>query len=408
MKIAFVNEKYVHHSTGGAHESVRILAEALVEKGHEVNVWTTTHQPDQGETVETYGGVRVVHLPIANVYWPHGHRPAHLKPLWHAIDACNPVMAARVGRLLDVEKPDVLHTNIVASFSTAVWREAHRRGVPVVHTLRDHYLRCPSGEMFTARGNCERQCRVCAAYSVPRKLAARHVDAVVGISEFLLREHLSHGYFAASRVKQVIHNSYARDGGLPPRDVSRGGLRVGYLGRLFETKGIERLIDAFAQCPDDSARLLIAGSGEPAYEQSLRERCAGSPGRVSFLGIVPPRALFEQIDVLAVPSLWREPFGRIVIEANAWGVPVVASRRGGLPEIVEHGVTGFLFEPDNDGELARRLRVLTPESCRAMRDACLDKAQSFRPEIIAGKYEALYRRLLEPACGREVYQPVAA
>ena len=397
MKIVFLNEKYVHHSTGGAHESVRILAESLVERGHEVGVWTTTHREDQGETVETHGGVRVVHLPIANVYWPHGHRPGYLKPVWHALDAFNPGMAARVGRLLDAEKPDVLHTNILASFSPSIWREAHRRGVPIVHTLRDHYLRCPSGEMFTARGNCERQCLVCSAYSAPKKLATRHVDAVVGISDFLLREHLAEGYFPTTPIRQVIHNSYAPDGASLPRRDDAKGLRIGYLGRLFETKGVELLIDAVTRGLDDSARLLLAGAGEPDYERGLRDRCAGVPGKVAFLGVVPPRELFEQIDVLAVPSLWREPFGRIVIEANAWGIPVVASRRGGLPEIVDDGVTGFLFDPGHDGELARTLRGLTPARCAGMRAACLDKAQSFLPETIAERYETLYRRVAEPA-----------
>ena len=407
MKIAFLNEKYVHHSTGGAHESVRILAESLVERGHEVGVWTTTHREDQGETVGTHRGVRVVHLPIANVYWPHGRRPGYLKPVWHALDACNPGMAARVGRWLDTEKPDVLHTNILASFSPSVWREARRRGVPVVHTLRDHYLRCPSGEMFTARGNCDRQCLVCSAYSAPKKLATRHVDAVVGISDFLLREHLAAGYFPATPIRQVIHNSYAADGGPLPGRRDGKELRIGYLGRLFETKGVELLIDAVTRGLDDSARLLLAGAGEPGYEQGRRERCAGTPGKVTFLGVVPPRELFGQIDVLAVPSLWREPFGRIVIEANAWGIPVVASRRGGLPEIVDDGVTGFLFDPATEGELARTLRALTPARCAGMRAACLDKAPAFLPETIAEQYETLYRRVVKPAHQPAVLIPAA-
>ena len=395
MKIAFLNEKYLHHSTGGAHQSVRLLAESLVNKGHEISVWTTTYRPEQGITTETHGGVRVIHLPVANVYWPHEQRPAYLKPFWHAIDAYNPLMASGVGHLLDAEKPDVLHTNILASFSPSVWSEAHRRGVPVVHTLRDHYLRCPSGAMFTACGNCDRQCTVCTVLSAPKKFATRHVSAVVGISNYLLQTHLSHGYFKASRMRTVIHNSYACDDSLPPREEASSGLRIGYLGRLFETKGIELLIDTVLRGTESSAHLIIAGSGAGTYEARLRERCDASPSRIIFLGDVPPRTLFEQIDVLVVPSLWHEPFGRVAIEANAWGIPVVASRRGGLPEIVEHAVTGFLFEPDHPDELAHTLRDLTPERCLAMREACLLKAQQFLPTVIAGQYEMLYRQLVE-------------
>jgi glycosyltransferase involved in cell wall biosynthesis len=104
--------------------------------------------------------------------------------------------------------------------------------------------------------------------------------------------------------------------------------------------------------------------------------------------------LFEKIDVLAVPSLWHEPFGRVAIEAMAWGIPVIASRRGGLPEIVQPGVNGWLFEPDEKESLPRFLRSLNPETCRAMRGACLERARAFLPEVITAQYEKLYQRVL--------------
>jgi glycosyltransferase involved in cell wall biosynthesis len=251
--------------------------------------------------------------------------------------------------------------------------------------------------MFTAAGNCERQCMVCKVYSAPKKFATRHVKAVVGISDYLLQAHLTHGYFRESKIRRVIHNSYACDGLQAPREVSSGQLRVGYLGRLFETKGIELLIDAVQRNSERGVQLVIAGSGEDTYEAQLRERCTTSSSRVTFLGDVPPKTLFEQIDALVVPSLWHEPFGRVAIEANAWGLPVLASRRGGLPEIVEHGSTGFLFEPDQAGELARLLHDLTPARCQAMRTACLNQAQQFLPGTIAGMYETLYRQVIASA-----------
>jgi glycosyltransferase involved in cell wall biosynthesis len=383
MKIALVNDKYIHHDGGGAQESVRILAESLASRGHQVSVWATTYLPNQKITTEVHAGVRVTFLPIANVYWPHGARPTLLKPLWHAIDSHNPIMARRVGQLLDEERPDILHTNILAGFSPAIWAEASRRGIPVVHTLRDYYLVCPKGARFKNGTECGSPCAACRVYNVAKKRALRHVDAFVSISR-----HLSRNHRLVSPIREVIHNSYRAEGTLPPKK-DKGPLQVGYLGRLFETKGIELLIDAVQQTK--SAHLYIAGKGVPDYVAGLRRM---APSRTTFLGTVPPRSLFEKIDVLVVPSLWHEPFGRVAIEAMAWGIPVVASLRGGLLEIIRHSVNGWLFEPNDPGKLAQILRMLTPKICHSRREACLQRARLFLPEVITEQYERLYDRVL--------------
>jgi glycosyltransferase involved in cell wall biosynthesis len=383
MKIALVNDKYIHHAGGGAQESVRILAESLATRGHQVSVWATTYQPKQRRTTEVHAKVKVTFLPVANVYWPHGKRPSHLKPLWHAIDSHNPIMARRIGQLLDEEKPDILHTNILAGFSPAIWAEASRRDIPVVHTVRDYYLVCPKGAKFRNGAECVSPCATCRLYSLPKKIATRHVDAVVSISH-----HLSRAHIIASPIREVIHNSYQADGRLLPR-ANGIGLKVGFLGRLFETKGIEILMEAVRQ--SDSAHLYVAGQGLPEYVEKLRQQ---APPRTTFLGTIPPRDLFEKIDVLVVPSLWHEPFGRVAIEALAWGIPVIASQRGGLPEIVQPGVNGWLFEPNEKNSLADLLRTLTPEICHAMREACLERARAFLPEVITAQYEQLYKRVL--------------
>ncbi len=383
MKIALVNDKYIHHEGGGAQESVRILAESLAARGHQVSVWTTTYRPDQRTTSELHSQVRVTFLPVANVYWPHGPRPESLKPLWHAIDSHNPIMARRVGQLLDEEKPDILHTNILAGFSPAIWAEAAHRNIPVVHTVRDYYLMCPKGTRFKNGAKCDSPCPSCHIYSLPKKRATRHLDAVVSISR-----HLSNDHPVSSPIQEVIHNSYRAEGKLPLRNYENG-LKIGYLGRLCETKGIELLIDAVRQT--DSAHLYIAGKGGTGYLEKLRQR---APSRTTFLGSVSPQSLFEKIDVLAVPSLWHEPFGRVAIEAMAWGIPVIASQRGGLPEIIRPGKNGWLFEPNEKDGLPQLLRTITPEACRSMSEACLDRARAFLPEVIADQYERLYERVL--------------
>jgi len=76
----------------------------------------------------------------------------------------------------------------------------------------------------------------------------------------------------------------------------------------------------------------------------LRKRAEGLP--VEFLGYVKPEELFRLIHCLVVSSRWHEPFGRVIIETFACAIPVIASNRGGIPEIVDEGQTGWLYDPD--------------------------------------------------------------
>jgi glycosyltransferase involved in cell wall biosynthesis len=165
----------------------------------------------------------------------------------------------------------------------------------------------------------------------------------------------------------VIYGGADPDRFSPNGDGARRG--VVFVGRITPHKGIDRLIEALPA----EAELRIAGSAgydpnppERDYPSALR-RLAWQR-RVQFLGAVPESALpalYRGAQVVALPSVYRTCYGRDVavsellglaaLEAMASGTPVVASRIGGLPEVVEDGVTGFLVEPGNVAELRARL-----------------------------------------------------
>ncbi len=135
---------------------------------------------------------------------------------------------------------------------------------------------------------------------------------------------------------------------------------------------------------------MIAGRGDPTYEHRLRAIYAGTD--VSFLGYREPADFFPNIDVLVAPSLWNEPFGLVIPEAHRWGVPVIASRRGGIPELIKEAITGFLFEPESPGELDALIQRLIqqPETLSAMRPACVRSGEAFTPERVWCEYKHLY------------------
>lgn len=179
----------------------------------------------------------------------------------------------------------------------------------------------------------------------------------------------------------------------PPTDT----LRVGFVGRLIPHKGVDVLLEAVAL--DARLRAEIVGSGPELERLTARCRTLGIADRVTFAGHVDGGAVpgvYPRFDVLAVPSVvmpgWIEQFGRVVVEAQASGVPVVASDSGALPDVV--GENGLLVEPGNPSALASALvRFLDePGLWLRLRQAGVAAAPRYSWERIAGTQADLYRR----------------
>lgn len=241
------------------------------------------------------------------------------------------------------------------------------------------------------------------AWSRLRNATAERVSCrateVVAVSEHDRREFVARGLCAAERIR-VIPNAYLVDASaLPARDTNPTSPVIGFVGRLVDQKGCEHLVRAapaiLARHPH--ARFVIVGDG---VDRSGLEALAvqeGVAAAFEFAGYDPdPARRLRSMTVLAVPSIY-EPLGMVALEAMVCEVPVVASRVGGLPEVVDDGRTGLLVPPRDPAALAAALgRVLDdPASARAMGTAGRDRAiRNFSPEVVAAQYAELYRRLL--------------
>ena len=381
-----VSSLYYPHVLGGAERSVQFIAESLLTAGHTPVVITSGFE--EAGQVKIVNGVKVYYINIKNIYRPfQGKRPKGLKLIWQAIDAHNPFMAKVVAKILAEEQPDVVHTNTISGFSAAIWSEVKQQGIPLVHTLRDYYLLCPDGSMYWKGKNCDKPCWSCSLYSIPKRKLSSCVDYVVGISQFVLDKHRLFSLFPNAKTR-VIFNSYSPPAELPAR-VPDTKLRIGFIGRLRRLKGIETLLKAMPHFDDAKVSLIVAGKGEPQYEQKLQSI---STRNVTYLGFVKPSEFFQQIDLLVAPSLWHEPLGRIVFEAYAYGIPVIGARRGGIPELIDVGKTGYLFDPTDEKSLVSEISrfVNDPGLASAMQQDCLLKAQDFLPQTIIEQYLKVY------------------
>ncbi|WP_157269982.1 glycosyltransferase family 4 protein [Azohydromonas aeria] len=362
MRILLVNKLYAPDVAGGAEITLANLAAGMLARGHTVRVATTTAASEA--STEVVDGVEVTRLPLRNLYWHHdGVRRGPLQRLlWHARDRRNRAMGQALGRVIDDFRPDAVAFHNLAGFSAAAWEAAFARGVPTVQVLHDYYHLCPRSQLFRDGRNCKVPCNSCGVLRQGRSGASSRIDAVIGVSRAVLDAHLRQGVFAQVPVQRVVHNAWPLAGPAPGAAPGHG-LTFGYIGALAEWKGVGRLLEAFARVARETGsppmRLLLAGEGERGYEAALRARHAGAD--VEFLGRVPAADFYRRVDVCVVPSLWHDPLPSVVFEALLSGVPVLASRRGGIPEMVSHGGNGLLFDPDTEGALETGLRAFAAE-----------------------------------------------
>ncbi|HVY81609.1 MAG TPA: glycosyltransferase family 4 protein [Steroidobacteraceae bacterium] len=394
MRIAIVNSHYYPDEHGGAERSLRFLAEAAVARGHVCTVFTTGEARESTEI----NGVGVERFALHRR--PAASAAGHAKLMWHLRDTYSSAGAVKMANAIRAFAPDVAHTNNLSGISVALWGCLERMGIPIAHTLRDYYLLCPNTAQFRNGQSCANRCAPCRVMGVPRLMATRHVKTVIGNSRFVLDSHLRLGAFAGARC-EVIYNGYE-----PPRPVSAREaipadrpLTIGFIGRLAPTKGVDRLIDAFGRVAGELSRpmgLRIAGTGDTEYVGHLRDRSCGL--RVDFPGKMAPAAFYESVDVTVVPSLWHEPLARVIFESFAHGVPVIASARGGSPELVIPGRTGWLFDPDEPNALERAIagaaRELEGSAGAALSAACLAESQRFLPGRVVDSHLSAFERML--------------
>ena len=393
MKVLLVNSLYYPNVVGGAERSVQLLAESLAAAGDEIVVLTTSDKTRQ----DAVNGIKVHYLSVPNLYWMRTAKsqPSYKKPLWHIVDSHNMFATRQIGEVIRAEHPDVVHTNNLAGLSVAVWVAAADANVPIVHTVRDHYLLCARALMFYRDRLCTRQCTWCKMLALPRKSASKLVDGAVGVSQFMIDKHRRHGYFPNARVVTHIYNSVGISTKQTERRREGDQIRFGYVGQLAPAKGIEFLLKVFTRSNLPGAKLFVYGrSLDAQYEAYLQREYAGRS--VEFMGHRDIADVYPGLDVVVIPSLCDDAFPRTLIESYSFGVPVIATIRGGASEMIVEGETGYLFDPSADGQLEDRLRrfVDDPDLAARISPACREITAQLSGETVVSRYRETYRAVM--------------
>ncbi|TXE12998.1 glycosyltransferase [Seonamhaeicola algicola] len=330
MKILIVNTLYYPYKVGGAEISVQALAENLKKHGATVAVLTL----GESEEKEDVNGITVWRLKIENVFWPFsGAKQSTLsKVKWHYNDVYNKRYDFKVTSILNSFKPQVMFTNNLGGFSVRLWVLAKSRNIKVVHTIRDYYLQCPKTTKFNGEHNCLQLCTSCKLYAAKKKKASVLIDYVVGISQYVLQDHLENGYFQGVKHK-VIYNGFSFNYQAENfKLIDDNKVVFGYIGQINKEKGVELMLESFTKVKHDNWRLVIAGKVAPEYLKTLK--AINNSAKIEYLGYTLNSEFYNKIDVLIVPSLWNEPFGRVVLEGMISNKIVITNKNGGIKEIM--------------------------------------------------------------------------
>ncbi len=324
------------------------------------------------------------------------------------------VIDREFGKLLDRIKPDIVHIHHLLFLSCGIVNEIKKRKIPLLYTLHDYWLICYRGQLLKkdfsiCNNNTITECADCLEYllsikkysmQIYTRLRKRtplfllelskkfylnltktnsssaleeykknieeiysQVDLFIAPSNFIRNKFISYGLSA----HKILHstNGYDYRNFLSNGKSSSKVLRFGYIGTLLPMKGLNILIPAFKKIKYKNVGLSIYGklsaySGFEYYPR-LFKKMIKDDSRIRYKGEYDNKdisGVLSGIDILIVPSIWPENAPVVIQEAFLSKTPVIASRIGGIPELVIDGLNGLLFNPADTNDLQEKMEFI--------------------------------------------------
>lgn len=393
MRILNVSQHY--HIRGGSDRYFLELEQLLLSKGHKIVPFATASSQNWATEYNT-------------------HFPDPVDVQQPAVGDALRFLYSRVARrnlreLVAKEAPALAHLHVYyGQLTSSILGPLRDAGVPVVQTVHDYKLICPVRSLHNGKGVCEacqgthfwralpRRCNRASigrtTLSVAESYVSRwlgsmnHIDHFIAVSEFVRRKMIEHGV-AESKIT-TVHNFVDSRGTKPSTGTGEYFL---YFGRLERVKGVFTLLKAAAGIRD--VPFVIAGNGgaRAAMERIIASRRMRHVKLVGFQDNDALKQLIRGAICTVAPSEWYETFGLALVESLLLGRPVVASRIGGMPEVVSHQENGFLVEPGNAEDLRGRLAWLARNRTAAVEMGHRGRQTALRRFNADAHYERLMR-----------------
>lgn len=401
MKILLSNKYY--YPRGGDCIYTMELEKLLREKGHEVAIFSMQHPSNLSSEYSQYFPREVDFnkaIGIKNFF------SVLVRPFGA------PEVRRKFSRLIKDFKPDIVHlNNIHSQISPVIASIAYKNKIPVVWTLHDYKLVCPAYLFLSNDKNCD-SC-LSNKMSVIKKRCIKHSFLASLMSYFeslywshskldkfttifispssFLKEKIIAGGFNSAKIK-VLHNYISSAKYFPP--VQFKEKYYCYIGRLSGEKGIETLLKAAIWLPKYS--LKIIGTGPLGEALGSKYNCK----HIEFMGYKnwsELKLILAGSQCMVIPSIWYENNPLSVIESLCLGTPVLGANIGGIPELINPGVNGLLFEPGNVIDLQNKISYVFQNSESYNTSLIANEARiKFNAESYYNELIEIYSRVLNP------------
>jgi len=375
-RILVCTNAYPPNFVGGAELIAHYQAKKLIEMGYEVIVFAGEHNNNGARysvRKDRYDGIDVYRVCLhdrdySSDYFNFFHRQ---------IEEC-------FSEMLSTFSPQVVHFHNIIGLSASLTRIAKNRGVKTFLTLHDYWGICFKNTLLKPDGTiCDghSKCHDCNPHisdgeitDIPIRLRKdfvlsqlEFVDFFISPSAFVAKRYIEAG-MVAEKIRVIPNGIDTKRFSHIKKTKSSTKLRISYIGYLGKHKGIDTVIESLAHLQNrDLVQINLIGDGEESVRYRDRVRELGVSDVVRFWGKIDNSRIeevYSQTDVLLLPSIWPENQPVSITEAMAARIPIMASRLGGIPELVEDGVTGFLFEAGNAIDLAQKI-----DHCLQTRDS---------------------------------------
>jgi glycosyltransferase involved in cell wall biosynthesis len=368
MKILQINN--CHYRRGGADVVYLNTGQLLEKHGHQVIYFSTKSLSNIGNKFEPFfvDGIDYFNDSLIN-------RISKVPRFFYSLQS-----KQKISFLINEYKPDLAHVHLYKGYLTpSVLVALKEFQIPTVITVHDYGLLCPHNLFLDGKNNicekcltasklncvinkCNRNSFFLSSISVFEYLFHnylipfdKHFNKIILVSKFAYEKHSS-----VKNIKSLICHLYNFYPDLKNTKVNdTKGDYLLYYGRLSKEKGIIRLIEAWMS-KSRKAKLKIVGTG-PLYSDIIRIINENKITNIEILGFKQGEELFDIIkksSFVVVPSEWYENNPLTIIESYANGKPVIGSRVGGIPEIIQEEKTGFIFEMGNITELSEKITMV--------------------------------------------------
>jgi glycosyltransferase involved in cell wall biosynthesis len=395
MKIAIISNFVApYYIEGGGAINVGNLVIGLSQNNVDV-VLITTHRQRKVVVDFLYPNVKVYKFYPMNLFFnfPPGGKKINkfIKLLWWIVNLWNPFVFFKVRKILKKEKPDIVNIHSYYSLSPAVFTAAKSLKLPILYTLHGYFDLCVTSGFFKNGKICWKQCRLCWLWSKWNKIFLQKVNFLF-LSKFSAE--LYKKYLNVSGL-EILHNpsflskeKIKRNKELKMKKLeSIKEVQFLFIGFLHYHKGVLTVIEAFLTGNFKNSKLIVVGDGKLKNYVKNAEKS----GKVKYVGFAKgedKESLLLNSHVLVFPSEWYECSPMVIQEAYAYGLPVIGTDIGSIPEHIYIGKTGYTFKYKDVNDLQNYIRIFdeNPSKIVEMSLNCFEEAIKNCMESYIKKY----------------------